>query len=868
MKNITIHLFSTLLLIAFFTQINAQDCSIEYNISGQTDCDTFGFYTMDLTVVSENGSPNGFDMYVDGLFYRNFPYGQSPYTLRVPGRAIAHNIRVVDADNDACSYSSDFQSVACDVEPFCGFNGNLWYEGECTSDTTYNAYIPIDYSGFDSLRVLLYSYDNNGTETLLLNQDYATHDFPILAGEFIVDNTLYVYYVIEENNPFCWTASEWNDAPDCSNFVDCSFSDFEYAITGCNDNDEFYVEIAFNHEFDESRFYGVYLNDSILIDTFTYSNIRNNVTVGPFVGGCNSILYLSVQDWEVEDCVQYMDLSNACCSVLPDCSIDSVFVYDIECTTDTSYSFSLWFDAIQPTNELFDLYDGFGGLFGTYSLNDLPVRVEHFIGRDIEFDYLKICINDNPDCCREYEFIGPDCSNTGDCRISEVFAEAYECDDNQFYVDIEFDVVNPGSEGFIIRGNGVVYDSFNYGQTYYTLGPIALNCDQNYEFIIIDNERNCRGVYELGSPQCCESDDCSIRDIELFNIECNDDGTYDFTLNFIHEGTTNDFFEVFSEDTLIGYYRYDNLPVRIEGFPSRDVEFDLIRICDNDNPDCCKVFEYRGPDCDGNECNLEILDVSDVQLTASGNILLYVDFEYNTNSSGFDIFANGQFQYYERQYERPLLIELEGISTPDSILLEICVNDRPDCCDNYLIWVDDYVDEGCELFDMTVLQTICDGDFFYLVVDANQAFNNPQQAFSLRGNGHLYGEYSVSQLPVALGPFHIEDEVNELVMNFAGIEGGCQEVSEFEVNCDCVSSIIEIAFEEFNISESAEDILISSENGRSFLIQMYSLDGKKLMESSAFGNYTINKNNYNTGIYVVRIHIDGQQHAFKVFISN
>ena len=91
-----------------------------------------------------------------------------------------------------------------------------------------------------------------------------------------------------------------------------------------------------------------------------------------------------------------------------------------------------------------------------------------------------------------------------DCIISNVFAEAGECDSlGYFMVDIEFDVENPMAYTFTIQGNGTNYGSFEYGEPFYQLGPFLADGETEYEFAITDNEDSeCSDYYVLGTVSC------------------------------------------------------------------------------------------------------------------------------------------------------------------------------------------------------------------------------------------------------------------------------------------------------------------------------------------------------------------------------
>jgi hypothetical protein len=97
-----------------------------------------------------------------------------------------------------------------------------------------------------------------------------------------------------------------------------------------------------------------------------------------------------------------------------------------------------------------------------------------------------------------------DDDSISDCMISNVYAEAGECDSlGYFMVDIEFDVMSPSAYTFTIQGNGTNYGSFEYGQVFYQVGPLLADGVTPYEFAITDNENpECSDFYDLGTVSC------------------------------------------------------------------------------------------------------------------------------------------------------------------------------------------------------------------------------------------------------------------------------------------------------------------------------------------------------------------------------
>ncbi len=79
------------------------------------------------------------------------------------------------------------------------------------------------------------------------------------------------------------------------------------------------------------------------------------------------------------------------------------------CTSDSTYVLELDFDVDNPDNEFFDLFVRNGVLFDFFRFDELPLRLENFELSGADYDFIRVCVNDNPNCCREIEFLSPDC---------------------------------------------------------------------------------------------------------------------------------------------------------------------------------------------------------------------------------------------------------------------------------------------------------------------------------------------------------------------------------------------------------------------------------------------------------------------------
>ena len=91
------------------------------------------------------------------------------------------------------------------------------------------------------------------------------------------------------------------------------------------------------------------------------------------------------------------------------CEISNLVAEIGECTSDSTYILEINFEVANPDNESFDLFVRGDQLIDFFPITDLPIRLDSFSASGLDFDFIKVCVNDNPDCCQEIEFLPSDC---------------------------------------------------------------------------------------------------------------------------------------------------------------------------------------------------------------------------------------------------------------------------------------------------------------------------------------------------------------------------------------------------------------------------------------------------------------------------
>ncbi|MBX2829009.1 MAG: hypothetical protein KTR22_12660 [Flavobacteriaceae bacterium] len=228
-----------------------------------------------------------------------------------------------------------------------------------------------------------------------------------------------------------------------------------------------------------------------------------------------------------------------------------------------------------------------------------PVCVETPSGNIIQFDNecLALCegfeVEDFVDCPVE------------DCEITNVTVEVGECDaaGNVYEVTIDFEVLNPTGDTFeVTKLDGVLIGSFPYTSLPLTLEFESNAAEAGVIVCVSDVPECCTTITWI--PPTCGGGECAITNLTVDVGECDPSGVYALTIDFDYVNADNEFFDLFIRDEVfIGFFELSQLPLTIAFEPS-GFDNDYIRVCINDNPDCCAEIEWVPPACPGEcECN-------------------------------------------------------------------------------------------------------------------------------------------------------------------------------------------------------------------------------------------------------------------------
>ena len=468
----SLFLGGTLLAIDNFCLNQEQVCQVFDMEVSTSPCDENGeFYVIIDAAYEGINEQSLFSLWLNGnetgeeYAYNELPIELGPY--RVFENELIYEIRDIahpDCRTEAVLAPKDC-TLSCEIGPL-QITAN-----DCQENGTYTLDLNFEHT------IELVSFD------LFINEirynQYLYEDLPLEIGPFDEPGGTIMTFEVLDGSENCYQFAQL-ETPNCNTDV-CSIAALEASTSGCDNEGYFMIDLSFSAQNTNPGGYYVFV-DGNLNGPFDYE--QTNQQIGPFQGDDGTIYDILVMDALDPRCFNYLEIGPINCS--SNCSIRDFTVDVGSCTDDGNYALTLNFFVDGATNESFDLYRRDGERVGFYSLDDLPLTMTDFQPSEFDYDYLKVCINDNPDCCAEVEFMAPNCA--GDCAIRIEVIEPYCIGDGLFLADLEVRNAGASEEDTfkIVSSDGEELGTFNYRDPYITIGPFIGDGQTNYPLVITD----------------------------------------------------------------------------------------------------------------------------------------------------------------------------------------------------------------------------------------------------------------------------------------------------------------------------------------------------------------------------------------------
>ena len=744
------------LAIVNFDYIGVAEDSVEiYNLEGEL-----------IGLFDASQQPIMFEQ--DVTSSSNFPFG----------------VLIKSVTDSECANESLIQSIECDFEE-CEVTFIETNTPDCNTDGTYNVEV-------------FYGLESNVGQILIVSVNGIVHDSIAVgtSNSFLLESVnpqpgtdTEILTICVDGYPNCCSTIEFLQ-PTCGP-TNCNISNLGVEYECIGEDGQFEVYLFFDHE-----------NTSGEVEVFGNGTIYGNydvnaqpIQLGPFNNNSTGSLEFIVKDVELGlDCAAEILLDSINCETdTTPCLVEFIEVDSFFCNANGTYNIIANYEISGENNNLIEVYvndqliDVFGN-FGSVLVADITPRFNS------DFDIIKICLNDNPDCCKTIEYLQPDCS-TQECELIALDL-TYECDgDSTYYANVDYAHSNTsGTVNIFIDGNSVGF--FNVSDKPHLIGPLVSTVA--YQLEVKDAQQTfCASETVFQYDECIEdSNPCSIAFIEVDSASCNNDGTFNMTAFYDFANANNNFIDVLLNGILFDTYVLGN-SVNIENIPlSLSNEVKTLTICLNDNPDCCETINYLQPDCEitQDSCSLDISEVS----FACDNGELFIEVAVNNSSmNNYLVYINGVQSGSGLFSDQTTQVGPVEQNSDGYYVIKVTDATDESCFDEFEL-LQAFCTEDCFISNL-VVESLCEDDdlvFFEITFDAD---NTGGEVF-IKGNGTDYGSFGVQTFPIVLGPFDPASNADWEFIVTALDDENCQAVFEMgTVECSDTTADIPCIIEAFEV---------------------------------------------------------------------
>jgi len=630
---------------------------------------TESYYVIDLDYI-ENGSEY-FKLtlghfYADPIQYQ-YRYDELPVTVG-PVESHIHNNRVsisIQDEGGDCSNSLSVEYQPCEPTDECQILSINPWNVFCDGNTfAVNVAVSQLNEGNDEFAIYV-----NGE----FFRDYFYNNTASYVGPLPADGVTDFEIEVRDNQfPEC-SATLYLPPVDCP--VDNCYIYNLSAIPQECDGDTYMVEINFDIFNPTSNGFNVIMNDVDFGD-FEYTDLP--LMVGPLFGISQFTNTFTVTDLENENCTESIILSPVECES-ENCELPSLIV-DIPldpCNDDGTFNITVDFEQDNENPAGYDLY--INDVFHSYypQAPESPIFIQSAGLGNGEFIFVRLQYSDNPDCWISAAVQTDICSV--DCNIVGVDLSNATCNgDNTFNVTVGVELDDVSDEPIEIFINEISYGTYTSSAFPVTIENAIRNENEYIEKVTASI---------VGIPDCSISTnlefDGTISNLEMEYQGCNEDSTYNTTLNFFQIYNLNALtFDVFINNEFRGNHTLMDLPILFENITPLDDNKEFITICMDESSDCCFEFENTIPECEEPEaCEITDLETIDIVCNSDGSYNMSIDFEYaNEDNLFFDLYVNGSFMGFHLLNQLPLYIEdITPRPNSDYDIIQVNIKDNPDC---------------------------------------------------------------------------------------------------------------------------------------------------------------------------------------------
>ena len=519
----------------------------------------------------------------------------------------------------------------------------------------------------------------------------------------------------------------------------------------------------------------------------------------------------------------------------------------IECNGDSCIVVKIDFEHTGTSGIGFDVFDRTQHI-GFYRYDQLPLTIDCYPISGKDFEFIKICDNDNPHCCAAFEFPALDCKES--CRIFEVAAEPTECDSNKiFSVELDFDHEHT-SDSFYIERKGIQYGPYAYEDLPIKFGHFEGDCRTAYEFVIVDIENpDCRKVFEIGKV-CC--DECMITELRYDRTHCDSNGLFYLVINFDHKHTS-DSFDVRGNGHHYGNFAYGDLPVKIGPLEGDcRTEYEIV-VTDLEDRHCAADLGIGKVCCD--ECDIFEVELEATECDSNGFFLVELNFLHQNTSDSFYVRGNGRNEGPFAYSDLPLVLGPYMGDCSTEYVFAIVDAENEDCRE--VIVLGKKCCGDCEIENLRAEAIKCNGDScIQIVLDFTHSGTGSQ--FNVYDRFSLVGTYDYSELPfLTIDCYPISGKDFEFV-RICDVDRTecCAEVEFPALDCDPTANedIFTFGWEVYYAHASRQLVMKNAlANPDALTLDIINVNGVNVLHHETQSGDQIDLQSWQNGVYIVRL---------------
>jgi len=699
-------------------------CNVEiFNTS--FDCNQEGLF-IDINYSYENPFTEA-HVFVNGVYYSNaMPGVDLILGIYIPNpELIEYVIEIRDAEFPDCADQAIIQNDCDPCEVF-----QFVYSWDCDTDGTFN----FTFENRDQQSPVAVYLDG----VLIGTHDAGMPDL-FVDGLDTPDGTPILVSICSDVYDCC--SENTFLAPDCEEEEECLITNATMDIQCVQGEDVFVAYLTFDY-------------NGIQGDTVKVQDYNGNL-IGYYDVNQQPIEIIQAIDPSQPNSfgVVIFDASNEQCATetiqydVPCeefCQIYWIEYDIIDCNPDGSYNAEIFY-GLESNNAQFLVVGVNGTIQDTVAVSSTNNK---FILSNIvpqpgtNVDMLTLCVTDYANCCFTIEIERPICEPV-ECFIGND-AIGYECIGNgQYLATLVFETENTsGTLNYFIDGN--LIGNFNTTQNLFSFGPFENGSPHFYSIVDAEDE-NCAIEGDIFWQECPE-ENCIIDFLEVDSILCNTDGTYSMLAVFSASNSISSFVDVNVNNQFIGTFPNTGSLYLEDITPRATSNEDIITICMNDEPNCCKTIEYAQPNCNNDdECSLKDRLV-DYECLGNGEYLAYISYIAENTSNLYRLYIDGVFVKMIQSTSATVEVGPFENGTAHSYKIEDAQN--PDCVLEGDLFTQECFDENnpCTIEFIEILDTSCNGDGTF-DMDVLFVINNADNGFiDVFLNGDFFGFYDIDSL--------------------------------------------------------------------------------------------------------------------------